>query len=307
MAGYPSSPQHTSADTWWDDLLAGLDRADLSASDIRARYDAAAAAANNKGLQAAGTWHYAAAVRLLTAAVEIWARLEHTPGEINARNARGAVWRKLGGYASAADDHRAALALADETGHRSGAIAARAQLGAAYVGQDRPVEALAELDRALAESAASDDNWGLGHAQGFRGLAFEAQKHWQAASDAYAAALEQWYSLHAPIRQIEVVAGLARVTLAQGYTADAYRLAEQVLEYLAEHGPARLDEPLRVYLTMVHVLRVVGQRDEARDLLSAAHHLLLQQADELAPDQRETFLQAVPVNRAIREAWAREG
>ncbi|NDJ75072.1 MAG: hypothetical protein GYB65_02340, partial [Chloroflexi bacterium] len=80
----------------WDKLVVSLELADLSDSETRARLDSAAAKANNRGLQAAAAWQYAPALKMLTAAIDVWERLAHTPGVITARNARGGVYRRVG-------------------------------------------------------------------------------------------------------------------------------------------------------------------------------------------------------------------
>jgi tetratricopeptide (TPR) repeat protein len=282
-----------------DRLVVSLELADLADDTTRAQLDSTAAKMNNRGLQAAAAWHYATALPMLTAASTIWDRLGRWPGVIAARNTRGAVYRKLGDYAAAADDHIAALAVAHDEDLSGGEITARTLLAAARTEQGDLARAVELLDQALALSTDTTDNWGAGHAQYFLGRAHEERKDWEAALAAYGAALELWIALDAPAEQAEATAGMARIALAQGYTSDAYALAEKVLHHLADNGPARLDEPLRVYWTVYRVLHTMQQADNALKFLGAAQHMLLQQAGELPDDRRAAFLEAVPVNRAI--------
>jgi tetratricopeptide (TPR) repeat protein len=287
---------------WWNKLVVSLELADLSDADTRARLDSAAAKVYNQGLQAASTWQYAPALRILTAAIEVWTRLENVPGEVMARNTRGGVYRKLGDTQAALDDHAAARDLADEFDVSSGAILARCGLGAALIEQGDLEKAEPPLIEALALAEAAGDTGGAGQAQGWLGRLHEARKHWDAARDAYAAALVRWQSVQAP--GIEAMAGLARVALSQAYTMDALALADRILQHVAEHGPARLDEPLRVYWTLYRVFRIAGQTDDARDLLGAAHHLLERQARGLTETERARFMEEVPLNREIVAALA---
>ncbi len=297
------APRPAAPGPWWEKLVVSLEFADLTHPDTRARLDSAAAKANNQGLHMAAGWQYARALPMLTAAIEVWSRIGHVPGEIGARNTRGAVYRKIGDYDAAADDHDAALRLALDHARLGGAITARALLGAAAVEQGDLDRAEALLDEALDDSTAQGDRWNMGQAQRFRGYLYEARKHWNPALTAYGSAVEVWRTLAAPAEEIEVTAGMARCLLAQGVAVGAYGLIEGVLQHLGLRGPARLDEPLRVYWTVVQVLTVMQQPDSAREMLDMAHQMMLRQAEGLDESQRARFFESVAIHRAIRTAW----
>jgi tetratricopeptide (TPR) repeat protein len=296
-------PPHDRLAQWWDKLVISLELADLTDPDTRARLDATAAKANNQGILAAGAWNYAAALPLLSAAIEVWSRLDHAPAEVIARNTRGGVLRKLGDLPAALDDHRTALALARDLGFTAGGVTALAGLGAAHVAQGAFDEAERAVQDALTLSAEADDAGGAARAQGVRGHLAEARKQWDIALAAYGTAAEGWQALGASAESIEALAGLARVALAQGYVADARDLIDRVLEHLGAHGPARLDEPLRLYWSIYQVLHVAREEDDAREILRAAYHLLERQAAGLNEQRQAQFTDTVAVNRAIREAW----
>ena len=308
MPVQPSLPSsHDRLAHWWDKLVVSLELADLADPDTRARLDSAAAKANNQGILAAGAGNYAAALPLLTAAVEVWSRLDHAPAEVTARNTRGGVYRKLGDYPAALDDHRSALALARDLDFGAGTVAALVGLGAVQVEQGSFDEAEGALQAAITLSAEAGDAGGAARAQGIAGRLAEARKQWDAALAAYGAALDGWQRLGALAESTEILAGLAHVALAQGYLADARNLIDRVLEHLGANGPARLDDPLRVYWSIYQVLHVAREEDDAREVLRAAHHLLERQAAGLSDSQRAQFTSAVATNRAIREAWAEAG
>lgn len=289
---------------WWDKLVISLELADLTDPETRARLDSTAAKANNQGIQAAGARNYGAALPLLTAAIEVWSRLDHGPAQVTARNTRGGVYRKLGDVPAALDDHRAALALARDLGFAAGAVAALVGLGAAYVEGGSFDEAERTLQEALALSTGADDPGGAARAQDVLGCLAETRKQWDIALAAYGTAFEGWDALGALAESIEALAGLARVALAQGYLADARSLIDRVLAHLGEYGPARLDDPLRVYWSVYQVLHVAREEDDAREILRAAHLMLERQAAGLSGDRRAQLTTAVATNRAIREAWA---
>lgn len=299
----PDDPTQAAPGPWWDKLVVSLELADLDDPSTRERLDSVAAKANSQGVQTAAAWRYARALPMLTAAIEVWARLGHGPGEVAARNARGSVCRRLGDYAAAADDHRAAIGVAQEWELSGGEITARACLGAVLAEQGDFQGAAALLDEALLLSAQTVDNWGAGQTQHFLGLLHEAHKDWDAALGAYGAAVERWRALYARAEAIESTAGVARVMLAQGQAVAAYGLVEEILQHLSERGPARLDEPLRVYWTAYRALHAMRQEGLAGELLDAAHALLERQAEGLDEMERARFFGAVPVNRALDEAW----
>jgi tetratricopeptide (TPR) repeat protein len=297
-------PKPAAPGNWWEKLVVSLEFADLSDPDTRERLDSAAAKANNQGLHMAVSWQYARALPMLTAAIEVWSRIGHVPGEIGARNTRGAVYRKIGDYDSATEDHQAALELAQDHDLGGGAITARSHLGAVCVEQGDLDRAEELLDEALAQSTEPD--WNAGHTQRFLGYLHEARKNWDAALKAYGSAVEVWRALSAPVEEIEATAGVAGVMLAQGVTVGAYGLIEGVLHHLGQHGPARLDEPLRLYWTIYRVLHVMQQEDSAREMLSLAHQMMRQQAAGLDDDQRAHFFADVAINRAIEAAVSGE-
>ncbi len=288
---------------WWEKLVVALELADLSDPATREQLDSVAAKANSQGMATAAGWRYGRALPMLTAAVEIWARLGRAAGEVVARNVRGRVLCKLGDYEAAAEDHQTALVLAREHDLSNSAVTACACLGAVYIEREDFEQAahwLAEAQRLSKEIA---DAGGAAQAWHFLGLLHEARKDWDAALHAYGWAVEGWRALEARAEAIEATAGVARVMLAGGQIVAAYSLIEEVLLHLSEHGPTRLDEPLRVYWTVYRALHTMRQQEAAQQFLDAAYTLLQRQAEDLIPEQRQRFLQEVRVNQAIGAAW----
>lgn len=295
----PQPPQHA----WWDKLVVSLELADLSDPATRDKLDSAAAKANNQGVHLAASWQYARALPMLTAAVEIWTQLGHINGAVLARNARGAVYRRIGDYSSALDDHNAALTLARSSNVAPAIITARTGLAAAYVELDVLDQAGSLLDSVLAMSDETGDQAGTARAHLWRGRLYETLKDWNTALGAYGTAVEGWRALTAPVEEIEATAGVARVMLAQGGAVPAFTLVEGILQHLGEHGPARLDDPLRVYWTIYRSLHMLQSDETAHDILGAAYTLLVRQMEGLTPEQRDRF-RAVALHTQIAEAWA---
>jgi tetratricopeptide (TPR) repeat protein len=288
---------------WWDKLVVSLELADLTDAGTRDKLDSAAAKALNQGLHTAAGWQYARALPMLTAAIEIWYRLQHIPGLIQAQNTRGAVYRKIGDFDSAREDYEFALALAQSHDLTNGAVTARAGLGAIHTACGEYEQAATLLTQALEQARESGDNWGLGHTQRFLGYLHEAHKEWDSALNAYGSAVEVWREMVAPVEEIEATAGMASVMLGQGHAVGAYGLVEGVLRHLGEKGPARLNQPLRVYFTIYRVLQAMQQHESANEMLRTAYQLMHRHAEGLSDERRAAFLEAVPVHRAINAAW----
>ena len=303
MSDPPDPIRAAAPGPWWEKLVVSLEFADLSDPGTRERLDSVAAKVNSQGMATAAAWRYGRALPMLTAAIEIWARLERPAGEVVARNARGSVLRRVGDYATAEEDHRAALALSREHDLPGSAVTACVGLGAICTERGDLLQAAQWLDEAERLSAGMSDERGAAQTQYTWGLCHEAGKDWDAALRAYGLAVERWRALGGRAEAIEATAGVVRVLLAQGQGVAAYSLAEEVLAHLGEHGPARLDEPLRVYWTIYRALHFMRQADAAQQVLDMAHMLLQRQAEDLAPEQQRRFLEEVSVNRAIETAW----
>lgn len=288
---------------WWEKLVVSLELADLNDPATRERLDAIAAKVNSQGLATAAGWRYARALPMLTAAAEIWARLGRAAGEVVARNARGRVLCRLGDYAAAREDHETAFALSRQHDLPAGTVAACAWLGAVCVEEGEFEQAAHWLEEAQRLSEAIADAGGAAQTRHFLGLLHEARKDWDAALRAYGLAVAGWRAVQARAEAMEATAGVVRVLLAQGQTVAAYSLAEDVLRHLGEQGPARLDEPLRVYWTIYRTLHAMRQQEAAQQFLDAAYTLLQRQAEDLTLAQRQRFLEGVSINRAIGAAW----
>ncbi len=294
----PDTPQQ-----WWDKLVVSLAFANLDDPDTRARLDSAAAKANNQGTHLAANWQYGRALPMLTAAVEVWTALDHAPGAVNVRNVRGHLYRKIGDYDAAADDHRAALVLAAERALPPGTSAAQTGLALALIARDDLDRAEALCREAAQISETNDDGGGAARAHYVLGRVFEARKDWESAQHAYETARGRWLDLSAPAEQVEAVAGIARTQVARGYIPDATLQAEFVLRHLVEHGPVRIDEPLLLYWTLYRVLHIVRDEANAHEVLRAANMLMLRQMDGLSVEQRERFRTGVPLHRDIAQTW----
>jgi hypothetical protein len=100
---------------------------------------------------------------------------------------------------------------------------------------------------------------------------------------------------------------LARAHLALGDPATALDYARQALSILHECGGQGPEYPQHDYLTCYQVLAAAQEEDKAREALLSAYDLLAAQSQRISDaDLRRSFLERVPQNRAIVEAYLEE-
>jgi hypothetical protein len=108
---------------------------------------------------------------------------------------------------------------------------------------------------------------------------------------------------------MESLAGLARVSLAQGDASQAQALAqvEEILSYLETGTLDGTEEPFRIYLTCYRVLRA-SQDPRARTVLNTAHRLLGERTAKISDEElRRSFLDNVAVHREIVSEFTNAG
>ncbi|MCL4860140.1 MAG: tetratricopeptide repeat protein [Caldilineaceae bacterium] len=136
------------------------------------------------------------------------------------------------------------------------------------------------------------------------GYAWEGLRGWDAACQAYQTALQLYQALDIQPTLLEAQAGLARTQLAQGDQTAAIGWIDDILSALATHLSVGMDEPFLIYLTCYQVL-AANHDTRATTLLQRGYDLLQQYADRIQDDAlRRSFLENVPVHRALQEAHA---
>jgi tetratricopeptide (TPR) repeat protein len=227
----------------------------------------------------------------------------------------------LGDYARANDYCKQSLHIRRETGDRRGEAIVLAALGLLSHHQGDDETALAYCRQALSMAEELGDRLRqsrtltrMGHA--LLGLAQSAsddnqrREYLAQAADAYQRALEIRRELDQASLAVEVLAGLARVSMAEGDLALAQARTEEILAFLkaadtdAGHGLEGTTDPFRIYLTCYHVLQA-ARDPRAEGILTTAYDLLQQQAAKIDnEDLRRSFLEDVVAHREIRAAFA---
>jgi tetratricopeptide (TPR) repeat protein len=135
---------------------------------------------------------------------------------------------------------------------------------------------------------------GIGHAQ--RQLGELA-----AATTAYQQAFDLYTTIQRPDLAAEAQAGLAALAQQQGDRQRAVGLVEAVLAQLAAQPISGQDEPFFLYLTCYQVL-AAAQDPRAPMILQQGYTLLQRYAEQITDERlRQSFLENVPVHRALRQ------
>jgi len=149
-----------------------------------------------------------------------------------------------------------------------------------------------------------DEPIGIGYTLTDMGDVFTHMKEWKKAAKYLLEAIEIREVLNQPHMAMESRAGLARVVLAQGKSAEALQHIELILDYLnSGHTLEGAEQIFRIYLTCYQVL-LANHESRAEELLESAYIQLKEQAGKIT-DQvlQQSFLENVPWHREIVQLW----
>ncbi len=217
----------------------------------------------------------------------------------------GLVAARLGEYMLAQDYYEDGLAISREVGDRRSEGIKLSNLGWLAAQKGEYSQAKEHLEQSLGIARESNLVWleaecltGLGHAWWGMGEGLKAEGVYWAALN-----LNREQGQHH--RATDPLAGLARVALANGDLKAALARVEEILDHLDARGSlAGAEEPHRVTLTCYQVLMATGD-PRAAAVLEAGYAELQQQVDRLPSETaRRRFLDNIPWNRALAEAWA---
>ena len=162
-----------------------------------------------------------------------------------------------------------------------------------------------QINHSLRVTQQTGDRRSRGYSLTILGYALEGLGHLEKAAESYQQAIELRREMGQHHMVIESLAGLARVSLAQGKLSLALGQVEEILAFLEDNSLDGTEEPFRIYLTCCHVLRA-NQDPRAQTILNTAYHLLQEQAAKVGDEEmRRSFLENVAAHREIVEEYIR--
>jgi tetratricopeptide (TPR) repeat protein len=246
-------------------------------------------------------------VQLQTQSIEAARLAGNHPLELTISSNLGLIYATLGLYAQARATLAAGVARAEALGDRRLHANALCYLG--YVqwrSGDRDLARHME-EQALKELLATDDAYGGATCQAYLGYILENSAELALAVEYLAQARVGFAKIGAHPDRFEVQAIEARVMLAQGQRAEARQLANEVWDYIREHGSQGLGSPSLAYLCVTAVFEATegdNPTRAAREVIDAGYRSLMQKADQISDvEWRRSFLENVTENRTLIEKW----
>jgi predicted ATPase len=242
---------------------------------------------------------YLQAMEQASKALTLAEKLRHRRFQAMALECLGQVYAGLGDFAQADayyGESQARAQASGHTGHQAEALKGRMNLRL-RTGDHETAQELAEALRRLA-SAALPIRF-VGDAWRAQGHVHAARQELAAAEDAYREAVQAYAASTHPYLQVEPLAGLAEVALAEDRLADALEWVEEICAWWQPAYLAANAEEERIYLTVYHVLQ--AQRDaRAADILHQAQAFIEARAANLSDAaMRQRYLGATSHRREI--------
>jgi tetratricopeptide (TPR) repeat protein len=265
---------------------------------------------NNLGIVCEIEGDYSGAITYSEQSLRICREIGDRRGEARALNNLGVTSDSQGDYVAAKVHHERALRISREIGSRlqEGITLASLSLLSHHLGDDRAAQEYGQQALLIMRELGNPDFEGytltdLGHALAGLGRLAES-------ADAYRSALALRRELGQHNLAMEPLAGLARISLAQGDLSQAQAQVEEILSHLQMDAPLvgsgqgliGAEEPFRVYLTCYRFLKA-SQDPRAEDVLRTAHRLLDERAARIGDEElRRSFLENVAAHREILSA-----
>jgi predicted ATPase/class 3 adenylate cyclase len=255
---------------------------------------------NNLAAVYHGLNDFARAMACSEQALAIYQAIGNRRDEAIALNNLGAMNHTLGEFETARGYHERALVISRTLSDRQGESVAANNLG--WVLHHLGDEAAARYycQQALAIREAIGDKRGQGYSLSYLGVILEGLDELAEAAAAYEKALQLRREIGQAAAAIDDLAGLASVALKQGSLVQATHYAEEIWQWLEEHGVQGVIHPLQVYLTIGDVWQANGRQAEAGAILTQAYELLQEQAARFTNEEiRRAFLENVPLHREV--------
>jgi tetratricopeptide (TPR) repeat protein len=242
----------------------------------------------------------ARSVQLLQQQVEINQQQGNRLGEAIGQMNLGYYYLSVGQFTTGHSLLERAVQAARSIGARSCLAYGLLNLGLAGWRLGQHEAASQALRLSLEPLEAIGDQRGMAARQFYLGLVLESMGELVEASAQFESARAASEQLGMPAQAVEARAGLARVALQRCDFSLAEQHAAQLMAYLEKEGPQGLELPMLIYLTCARVFQAIGATDRLRHALEDGCRELQARLERIGEmSWQETFLEAVPENRAL--------
>jgi predicted ATPase/class 3 adenylate cyclase len=220
----------------------------------------------------------------------------------NDLNQLGMVLRDVGAYAQARVILERSLQLLREIGELSFTAFTCLNIGYVLLDSD-PAQALDYFQQTLELARESGIQDAEGYALSYRAYFHERQQSWEQAEADYRAALAVFETIEGEAADVEQLAGLARVVLAQGRRDEALAYARRCIAHLEQEGIVGIEFPFLLYQTCHDCLNAAGEHKQARELVEIAVGLLHGRVGALRDEALRQSMLHIPTNQRLIELW----
>lgn len=213
----------------------------------------------------------------------------------------GHIWRRIGSFPTAQRQYLSALDTFLRFNHSQGIATSYHHLGLLHHQMGDNQQALSYCEKAWPFLAQQNHPLLVSLLDGCVGRAHAGLGDWQKAISCFEKALNIQQQLQRPGREMNSRGLLAEAYLQQGQIDRALDQVEIVLAYLQTTAIHKSEEPWRLQWQCYQVLAAAADI-RARPLLAHIYHKLTIQAAGITPEKQPLFWQAVPTNRAVKQA-----
>jgi tetratricopeptide (TPR) repeat protein len=159
-------------------------------------------------------------------------------------------------------------------------------------------------ERAFALEKETDDLYMQAYTLNHLGLNLAAVGKLAEAQKALQQALAMRGELDQQPLELDDLAGLARIALAQNHVPQALFYLAQLEKRIETININSAEFPIWVYLTLFQLLAMAGDQRRAQQVLQGGYQLLQERANRIQDESlRQQYLSRVPFNRGLLEAW----
>jgi tetratricopeptide (TPR) repeat protein len=247
---------------------------------------------------------YASALKYYEQSLAIRQEIGDQWGEGESLNELGVVARRQGDYASAQRYYEQSLAIKQKIGDRRGEGYSLNNLGTVALCQGEYMVAQRYLEQSLAIFRETGDRLDEGESLNQLGALMLARSNLQLAELYYQQAVAIHEELNQPHCLVENWAGLAKVKLVKGVQENAWKYAQQILEYLNTNPQLNgVESPIRTFHFIWDVLIALGQIGEAKGVLSLAIQAMQDYLNKNSDPTTQAMYLGQPHHQVLWVAW----